>query len=443
MRQIFIIAAILISHFNVLSQDLDKGLVLKYDFNHTGLDSVSKNTTDLEGVRFANDFCESEKKSIEFVVGSPKIELPYDETVFKGKTGLTFSAWVYYKKDKEGKPYFIAGQWGKKYSDRRFNLLLDENHHINFQVHDGLKNEVGITSDKKLYDEVWYHVVGVYFPDERYQIYLNGQLHGMGIQTGTGINQHTDLPLVLGNQMKGDSTNLVYKGRLDKVRLYNRALSLYEIQSLYSHEKNDECIVEHTIQCNVNDLLTNESISANIHLNHVGKKENHPFSFGWDGQFKFKTEENAQYAVRLIAENYFEYTDTIGPFNQDSWVNLKMKPIELERVFTIKNLHFKQGSAQMLPTSYPSLDKLVQMMIDNENLEIELHGHTDNIGDSALNQVLSVERVEEVKKYLIEKGVNESRVTGKGFGGSKPLSTKMDPLTRRLNRRVEFVVTKY
>ncbi len=425
------------------AQDFQKGLILKYDFNKSAVDSVSGKDIELTGTHYAKDFCETEGKSLEFRIEGQFARQSISDEAFKGHSGLTFSTWVYYKKDKAGNPYFIGGQWNKKNIERRFSMMLDEEHHIIFRVNDGKTWEKGVRSDKKLYDEVWYHVVGVYHKDERYQIFINGELHGMGLQTGSGINPSTSQPFVLGNQLKGDSTSLIYRGRLDKVRLYNRALSLHEIQQLYHLEKSSECITLYTVHGNIKDLLTNDKVGANIHLNHVGKKENHPFSFNWDGTFKFKTEKNASYSIKLLAENYFEYTDTIGPFTQDSWINLKMKPIELERVFTIKNLRFKRGSAQVLPSSYPSLDKLVQMMIENESMEIELRGHTDNIGDSALNQVLSEERVDEVKKYLVDKGIAEKRISGKGFGGSKPIASNNMEHTRRLNRRVEFVVTKY
>ena len=75
-------------------------------------------------------------------------------------------------------------------------------------------------------------------------------------------------------------------------------------------------------------------------------------------------------------------------------------------------------------------------------MEIKLEGHTDNQGDPALNLKLSQDRVNEVKKYLVSKGIATSRITTEGFGDTKPLGSNEEEATRKLNRRVEFRVTK-
>ncbi|HLK97788.1 MAG TPA: OmpA family protein, partial [Hymenobacter sp.] len=69
-------------------------------------------------------------------------------------------------------------------------------------------------------------------------------------------------------------------------------------------------------------------------------------------------------------------------------------------------------------------------------------GHTDNQGDPALNLKLSQDRVNEVKKYLVQKGVNSARISTEGFGDTKPLASNDKEETRKLNRRVEFRITK-
>lgn len=237
MRKIVLFLSAIIITFGSQAQTNNNGLIFSYDFNGSGIDSVSKKSINLDGIRFGEDFCDTENKSIAIKSSSPKIEIPIDNKHFSTKTGLTFSTWVYYQKDKSADHYFIAGQWGRKQAQRRFSLELDKNHHINFKVFDGKVGEYGITSDKKLYDEVWYHIVGVYYPDERQQIYINGELHGQGIQKGSGINASVEGPMVLGKQKINDTTYNFYKGRLDKIKLYNRALSMFEITKMYNHEK--------------------------------------------------------------------------------------------------------------------------------------------------------------------------------------------------------------
>ncbi|HEU5147212.1 MAG TPA: OmpA family protein, partial [Chryseosolibacter sp.] len=76
-------------------------------------------------------------------------------------------------------------------------------------------------------------------------------------------------------------------------------------------------------------------------------------------------------------------------------------------------------------------------------VKIELHGHTDGRGVHADNVKLSQHRVNKVKAYLVSKGIDGRRISGKGFGGSKPIASNETEESRRMNRRVEFVIKKF
>jgi outer membrane protein OmpA-like peptidoglycan-associated protein len=103
---------------------------------------------------------------------------------------------------------------------------------------------------------------------------------------------------------------------------------------------------------------------------------------------------------------------------------------------------FTQGQAKLLGSSFLTLNELAKSLNDNPQLEIRLEGHTDNVGPADKNQVLSEQRVAEVKRYLVSRGVASSRVTTVGFGGTKPKFDNNREETRKLNRRVELVITK-
>jgi OOP family OmpA-OmpF porin len=121
---------------------------------------------------------------------------------------------------------------------------------------------------------------------------------------------------------------------------------------------------------------------------------------------------------------------------------IKLMPIKIGAVVKLENVHFRQGLPELLPESYPVLDNLVKIMNDNKNMEIELSGHTDNQGDPKLNLILSQERVKIIEKYLTNKGISDSRVKGKGYGGTQPIASNDKEETRKLNRRVDFKVIK-
>jgi len=105
----------------------------------------------------------------------------------------------------------------------------------------------------------------------------------------------------------------------------------------------------------------------------------------------------------------------------------------------IKDLEFDLGKATIRPASYPSLDRVAELLV-NKHFSLKLAGHTDNTGSNALNMRLSKERAESVKSYLVSKGANASRIEAVGYGSSQPIATNDTPEGRQQNRRVEFTL---
>jgi outer membrane protein OmpA-like peptidoglycan-associated protein len=111
----------------------------------------------------------------------------------------------------------------------------------------------------------------------------------------------------------------------------------------------------------------------------------------------------------------------------------------LER-YIPKNVLFEQGKNVMLPQSEPGLDNLAGFLVRNPQLKLKVEGHTDIIGDSAMNQVLSEERAKVVAEYLATKGVEQRRIEAKGYGSSRPLVKGNTKKGFAKNRRVAFIV---
>jgi len=106
------------------------------------------------------------------------------------------------------------------------------------------------------------------------------------------------------------------------------------------------------------------------------------------------------------------------------------------------NLQFEMGKDVIKPESFPSLDVLAKTLTDAPEWKIKLTGHTDNTGSTSFNLNLSKKRAEAVKKYLVSKGINASRITTDGLGSSKPIASNNTPEGRNANRRVEFLIIK-
>lgn len=104
------------------------------------------------------------------------------------------------------------------------------------------------------------------------------------------------------------------------------------------------------------------------------------------------------------------------------------------------NLEFETAKDVIRKTSYASLDELAALMIKKPDWKLKLSGHTDNQGKPAANMKLSEKRAKSVKKYLVSKGVADTRILTEWFGQTKPIAPNTTPEGRQKNRRVEMVI---
>lgn len=118
----------------------------------------------------------------------------------------------------------------------------------------------------------------------------------------------------------------------------------------------------------------------------------------------------------------------------------KSRPIP--RTFTFENLMFDTNSARITKASQPNVNDLIEIMNAYPTLQINIQGHTDNMGDAAVNKKLSLDRANAVKEALTAAGVSGTRMTTQGYGAEKPTATNDDAEGRQKNRRIDVVVSK-
>lgn len=150
------------------------------------------------------------------------------------------------------------------------------------------------------------------------------------------------------------------------------------------------------------------------------------------------------YSLRIEAKGYVSTMEKLDIHTyqlNDLEMNFRLQPVEVGTTVNLKDVLFEQGKTTMLPQSYPELDLVVSFLKANPTVKIELAGHTDNRGIPAQNVKLSQARVEKVKDYLVSKGISRKRIAGKGYGGARPIANNDDEEARKLNRRVEFVIS--
>lgn len=154
---------------------------------------------------------------------------------------------------------------------------------------------------------------------------------------------------------------------------------------------------------------------------------------------------SSAYTVRIESGGYIsalEKLDIDVASMSDLEMNFRLQPAEVGTTVNLRNVLFAQAKTDILPESYPELDLVVSFLRENPKVRIELMGHTDGRGVHADNVRLSQQRVDKVKEYLVSKGIDARRISGKGYGGSRPIASNDTEETRRMNRRVEFVIRK-
>jgi outer membrane protein OmpA-like peptidoglycan-associated protein len=102
-------------------------------------------------------------------------------------------------------------------------------------------------------------------------------------------------------------------------------------------------------------------------------------------------------------------------------------------------INFDINKADIKPESMGTINAIVAILKSNPDLKFEIQGHTDNSGNAANNLTLSQKRADEVKKQMVALGIDESRLTTKGFGDTKPISDNGTLEGKANNRRVEFI----
>ncbi len=120
-------------------------------------------------------------------------------------------------------------------------------------------------------------------------------------------------------------------------------------------------------------------------------------------------------------------------------VEKEMALLRKAMVFTFRNIYFDLNKATLRPESYPVLDSIAQMLLENPTVKVEIAGHTDTRGPFTYNLRLSQARAESVRRYLISKGVEPERLIAKGYGESRPIiKHARTEAEHQQNRRVEF-----
>ncbi len=114
--------------------------------------------------------------------------------------------------------------------------------------------------------------------------------------------------------------------------------------------------------------------------------------------------------------------------------------IDWEQPIILKRVYFEFDQDQLLPESFPTLNELSRLLQSHADVQVDVIGHTDSIGNQEDNVDLSQRRAQRVKNYLADQGIDPKRIFSQGKGESQPLEDNGSEEGRQTNRRVEFVL---
>ncbi len=143
-----------------------------------------------------------------------------------------------------------------------------------------------------------------------------------------------------------------------------------------------------------------------------------------------------------LADNDDNCPKVAGPKSNKGCPEIKKEVIERIKK-AAQGIYFETGKDILKKESFVNLDKVVAALNADKTLNLDIEGHTDNVGDDAMNLDLSIRRAASVRNYLIKQGVDPARMTSQGFGETVPVGDNKTSTGRALNRRVELNLRNY
>lgn len=149
-----------------------------------------------------------------------------------------------------------------------------------------------------------------------------------------------------------------------------------------------------------------------------------------------------------------EYDNLLDEWSKYDWLELDIKKPEpteagndtdevqaaIDSLLALDNIQFEFAEIRVAQSSVETLDAIAEILVENEDIHIDIIGHTDSVGTLSTNQYLSVKRAEEVLRQLNKRGVDDFRMSSYGMGETMPLDTSGTDQAHAINRRVEIIV---
>ncbi|MGZ2368545.1 OmpA family protein [Ancylomarina sp. YFZ004] len=196
------------------------------------------------------------------------------------------------------------------------------------------------------------------------------------------------------------------------------------------------------------DEETKKPLSASLILLDIDSRDTIAFvkSDRKDGEYLVCLPQGKDYLFHAEADAYLFYSDHFqmrtGMDDQPQKKDIALQRIQIGKEVVLKNIFFETDSWEIKSESNSELNSLHEFLVLNHSISVEISGHTDHTGSESRNIILSENRAKAVYTALIERGIQESRLTYKGYASSKPIGNNQSEDGKAMNRRTELKVIK-
>ncbi len=201
------------------------------------------------------------------------------------------------------------------------------------------------------------------------------------------------------------------------------------------------------IKGKVFDKETKELLFANIRVTEMtgGELSVLTRTAEHSGEFLFCLPSGNNYALNIQKEGYLFYSDHFlvsenAGLDKPQTLNVYLSKIKAGERFVLRNVFFETDSYVLKKESYIELDYVVRLLSLNTSVNVEIGGHTDNVGTRTYNITLAENRAKAVYRYLVERGIASDRLKYKGYGFDQPLESNDTEEGKAKNRRTELKI---
>jgi outer membrane protein OmpA-like peptidoglycan-associated protein len=174
-----------------------------------------------------------------------------------------------------------------------------------------------------------------------------------------------------------------------------------------------------------------------------------------EGNFRKLLKPETDYDILLKKKKFFTRRGEFSTKGMEpGWIDVKefieveMEEIVVGKTIEIPNIYYDLGKWNIREDAAVELDKVVQFLKDNETITIELGSHTDARGSKSSNQTLSQKRAESAVNYIVTNGIDQSRISARGYGEERLKNRCADGVRcsedeHQENRRTEIKIVSF